>query len=68
MNERYLSMIELLIKASDIYRTASYQGHDSHWDRTMRGGAGCQECIRAMELRAQADAIIDEVNAKMKAK
>ena len=68
MSERYLSIIELLLMASDIYRNASYQGHDSHWDKTMRGGAGCPECIRAKELRAHADSIMDEVHAKMKAK
>lgn len=67
MTEHYLSIIELLIKASDIYRDASYQGHDSHWDKTMRGGAGCYECIRARELRAHGDAIMNEVHAKMKA-
>lgn len=34
---------------------ATYQSHSGHWDRTMRGGAGCPECIRAREARENCD-------------
>lgn len=68
MHEHYFSIIELLFKASDIYRNASYQGHSSHWDKTMMGGAGCPECIRARKLREEADALMDEARAKMNVK
>lgn len=35
---------------------ATYQSHNGHWDSTMRGGAGCRECIRAREARENCDA------------
>ena len=53
--------VELLLAAANIYKNASYQGHSSHWDSTMQGGAGCPECKRAAKLRAQADTIVNEV-------
>lgn len=50
-----------LRKAIELYKDASYQGHSSHWDKTMGGGSGCPECIRARELRNQAEAALKEV-------
>lgn len=47
-----------LREALEIYKNASYQSHNGHWDMTMQGGAGCPECIRARELRVKADEIL----------
>ena len=46
--------VDLFRQAMAIYREASYQSHSGHWDATMRGGAGCPQCIRADELRGRA--------------
>ena len=58
--------IQLLRHACEIYKSASYQGHNSHWDLTMSGGAGCPECIRARELREEADKLIAFVERMLK--
>lgn len=50
--------IARLWEALKIYREASFQSHNGHWDMTMQHGAGCLECIRARELRAKANHII----------
>lgn len=42
-------------EAYGIAYKATYQSHNGHWDSTMRGGAGCPECIRAREARENCD-------------
>ena len=37
---------------------ATYQSHNGHWDKTMQGGSGCPECIRAREARENCDAAL----------
>ena len=39
---------------------ATYQSHNGHWDRTMQGGIGCRECIRAREARENCDKALRE--------
>lgn len=46
------------MEACDIFREASFQSHNGHWDNTMRGGKGCLECIRAKEMREKGDSIL----------
>lgn len=60
------SGIEELVEAHDrykeackLYREASIQSHNGHWDGTMRGGLGCPECLRAKELRQRADKLLE---------
>ena len=53
-----------LRKAMELYREASYQGHSSHWDKTGGSGSGCPACLQAIELRAQARKIVDEIDAR----
>lgn len=50
--------IARLREALELYKNASYQSHNGHWDMTMQGGKGCPECIRARELRVKADEIL----------
>jgi len=57
------AQVAVLREACQIYRKASQQGHAAHWDRTMQGGAGCLECIRALELREKADALTAALNS-----
>ncbi len=57
-------VVSLLREACQIYREASQQGHSTHWDATMQHGRGCPECIRARELRAKGDAIMEQVNTQ----
>ena len=47
-------------EAYKIAYQATYQNHDGHWDHTMRGGAGCKECIKAREARNKCDALIND--------
>ena len=51
-------VIDLLKKACSLYKSASYQNHSGHWDPTGRSGGGCPECMRAMTLRSDADALV----------
>ena len=46
--------------AFNIAYRATYQSHNGHWDRTMQGGAGCPECIKAREARAECDTVLRE--------
>ena len=48
------------VQAGNLYRQASYQSHSGHWDSTMQGGKGCPECIRANDLRKEADELMDQ--------
>lgn len=41
--ERLRGVVESLICA--------FGGHDSHWDRTMSHGAGCEQCHRERDAR-----------------
>lgn len=56
--EQQAQEIARLREALEIYREASFQSHNGHWDMTMQHGAGCPECIRVRELRAKADHIV----------
>lgn len=47
-----------LQRACAIYRKASIQSHSGHFDRTGQHGMGCEECIKANALRAEADSIL----------
>ena len=47
-------------RAFGIAYRATYQSHNGHWDRTMQGGTGCPECIRAREAREDCDAALRE--------
>lgn len=51
-------VIDLLKKACSLYKNASYQNHSGYWDPTGPSGGGCPECIRAMTLRSDADALV----------
>ena len=53
-------IIELLINAYLTARTASLQGHKSHWDMKGTGGQNCPECIRARKLRGKAERYYDQ--------
>lgn len=50
-----------LEQACDIYRKASIQSHSGHFDRTGQHGTGCEECIKANALRAEADSILKQL-------
>lgn len=56
--EQLEAKIARLREALELYKNASYQSHNGHWDMTMQGGVGCPECIRARELRVKADEIL----------
>lgn len=58
MEPEYKKRIEALEQALELYKQASYQSHTGHWDKTMQHGAGCPECIRARELREQAQQVL----------
>lgn len=47
----------LLCEAYQKMKKASYQAHDSHWDREGTGGLNCPECLRARSLRKEAEKI-----------
>lgn len=49
-----LQIIELLKKAYDKMKDASYQSHNGHWDSMGTRGANCPECNRANKLRKEA--------------
>lgn len=51
-------------EACQLYREASIQSHNGHWDETMQHGAGCPECIRAGELRNRADKLLNHESQK----
>ena len=51
-------VIDLLTQACTLYKSASFQRHSGHWDPTGRSGGGCPECMRAMTLRDEADALV----------
>ena len=50
--------VQALEQACALLRDASQQSHSAHFDRTMQGGIGCPECIRARQLREQANAAL----------
>lgn len=50
--------IARLREAPQIYKEASIQSHNGHWDATGNHGAGCPECIRARELRSKAERVL----------
>lgn len=52
--------VATLVQAGNLYRQASFQSHSGHWDSTMQHGKGCPECIRANDLRKQADEMMDQ--------
>lgn len=54
--------LQTMRKAAQMYRDASIQSHGRHWDRQQTGGANCPECLRASELRREADALMDIAN------
>lgn len=58
---RKTEMAAEIAKAAVIYRDASIQSHSSHLSITQQGGEGCPECIRANEMRKQADEIMKGV-------
>lgn len=45
-------------EAMKLYKDASYQSHNGHWDTTGGGGSGCPQCIRAHELRDKAELVL----------
>lgn len=36
--------------ASELVKVTS-GNHNAHWDRTMRGGAGCEQCLAELKAR-----------------
>ena len=50
-----------LFQVIELYRSASYQSHSAHFDPTGGSGSGCPACLRAIELRADARAILDSL-------
>jgi len=52
---------ERLFQVIELYRSASYQSHSAHFDPTGGSGSGCPACLRAIELRADARAILDSL-------
>ena len=52
---------ERLFQVIELYRSASYQSHSGHFDPTGGSGSGCPACLRAIELRADARAILDSL-------
>ena len=57
------SRMQTMRKAAQLYREASIQDHAAHWDSKQTGGANCPACLRASELRREADALVDIANA-----
>lgn len=53
------SEITRLRRACDIYRAASIQSHNGHWDPQQTHGANCPECIRSRKEREKADALLE---------
>lgn len=54
----YKAYIDDLFEAMTIFREASYQSHNGHWDKEGTHGVNCPECIRARALREKAEAIL----------
>lgn len=52
--------IEKLREVNKLLYQASLQSHSGHWDYSGEHGAGCNECIRAEELRKKAKKLLDE--------
>jgi hypothetical protein len=57
--EQLQAKINRLIEACSLFRYASIQRHNGHWDPTMQRGSGCPECLRADKLREKGDAIME---------
>ena len=53
------SRMQTMRKAAQLYREASIQDHAAHWDSKQTVGANCPACLRASELRREADALVD---------
>ncbi|MBF0102060.1 MAG: hypothetical protein HQK77_14250 [Desulfobacterales bacterium] len=51
MDEHFKILKDAFLKM----REASFQSHTGHWDKEGTGGINCPECIRASELRKEAD-------------
>ncbi len=60
--------LQTMRTAAQMYRVASIQSHGGHWDRKQTGGANCPECLRASELRREADALMDIANKEISGK
>lgn len=52
--------IDLMIKAYKLMKEATFQSHIGHWDRTGESGKNCPECIKADNLRNEADRLFEE--------
>lgn len=57
-NDALQARLAVLEGALELYKQASCQSHNGHFDMTGQSGNGCPECIRARELREQAEAVL----------
>ena len=53
--DRLQQQVDILRKAYELLRTATFGAHSAHFDPTHGSGSGCPECIRMREIRAEAD-------------